>query len=214
MEKTELLALCVIVAVISFLGFAVEDIWLSITKGYMDNRNMYFPFLFGYGLAVIVLWRLFGTPQDLMLCTIPLAIRSPLARKVLYVLFIMTCICIGEILLGTLVEKLCHFQWWDFSRLPLHITQYTSIPTSAAFSLMIGVFMDNAFEPILRNILTWDYEVLRLVAAILMAIMIGDFVHSGYYMYRNKQMFMTWKIDTTRTPGYRLLHPGQRINKK
>lgn len=207
MEKTELLALCVIVAVISFLGFAVEDIWLSITKGYMDNRNMYFPFLFGYGLAVIVLWRLFGTPQDLMLCTIPLAIRSPLARKVLYVLFIMTCICIGEILLGTLVEKLCHFQWWDFSRLPLHITQYTSIPTSAAFSLMIGVFMDNAFEPILRNILTWDYEVLRLVAAILMAIMIGDFVHSGYYMYRNKQMFMTWKIDTTRTPGYRLLHP-------
>lgn len=207
MEKTELLALCVIVAVISFLGFAVEDIWLSITKGYMDNRNMYFPFLFGYGLAVIVLWRLFGTPQDLMLCTIPLAIRSPLARKVLYVLFIMTCICIGEILLGTLVEKLCHFQWWDFSRLPLHITQYTSIPTSAAFSLMIGVFMDNAFEPILRNILTWDYEVLRLVAAILMAIMIGDFVHSGYYMYRNKQMLMTWKIDTTRTPGYRLLHP-------
>ena len=207
MEKTELLALCVIVAVISFLGFAVEDIWLSITKGYMDNRNMYFPFLFGYGLAVIVLWRLFGTPQDLMLCTIPLAIRSPLARKVLYVLFIMTCICIGEILLKTLMEKLCHFQWWDFSRLPLHITQYTSIPTSAAFSLMIGVFMDNAFEPILRNILTWDYEVLRLVAAILMAIMIGDFVHSGYYMYRNKQMLMTWKIDTTRTPGYRLLHP-------
>lgn len=67
--------------------------------------------------------------------------------------------------------------------------------------------MDNAFEPILRNILTWDYEVLRLVAAILMAIMIGDFVHSGYYMYRNKQMLMTWKIDTTRTPGYRLLHP-------
>lgn len=207
MEKTELLALCVIVAVISFLGFAVEDIWLSITKGYMDNRNMYFPFLFGYGLAVIVLWRLFGTPQNLMFCTIPLAIRSPLARKVLYVLFIMTCICAGEVLLGTLVEKLCHFQWWDFSRLPLHITQYTSIPTSAAFSLMIGLFMDNAFEPILRNILAWDYEVLRFTASLLMAIMIGDFVHSGYYMYRNKQMLMKWKIDTTHTRGYRLLHP-------
>ena len=41
-------ALCMNIAFISFLGFCVENLWLAITKGYMDNRNMLFPFLFGY----------------------------------------------------------------------------------------------------------------------------------------------------------------------
>lgn len=29
---------------VSFLGFVVEDGWLALTKGYIDNRNMHLPF--------------------------------------------------------------------------------------------------------------------------------------------------------------------------
>ncbi len=32
----------------------------------MDNRNMVFPFLFDYGLAVAVIYLIFGTPRNLV----------------------------------------------------------------------------------------------------------------------------------------------------
>ena len=30
----------IMAAVVSFLGFVVENIWLAMTKGYINNRNM------------------------------------------------------------------------------------------------------------------------------------------------------------------------------
>ena len=35
----------IMAAVVSFLGFVVENIWLAMTKGYINNRNMNAPFL-------------------------------------------------------------------------------------------------------------------------------------------------------------------------
>ncbi|MGN1160007.1 MAG: putative ABC transporter permease [Lachnospiraceae bacterium] len=207
MTKVELLALGMVIAVVSFLGFAVENLWLSLTKGYMDNRNMCFPFLIGYGLAVVAIYLLFGTPQNLLLCGRKLALRSQIGRKIIYVLLVMGCICIGEILLGTFVEKTCHFYWWDYSKLPLHITRYTTIPTSLGFSLMIAIFMDHAFEPLFKSFQTWNYETLRFTVSLLMAAMVWDFTYNAYRMYRDKRMITRWRVDTTRTKGYRLLHP-------
>lgn len=47
---------------VSFLGFVVEDGWLALTKGYIDNRNMHLPFLFGYGIAMVGLYRFSARP--------------------------------------------------------------------------------------------------------------------------------------------------------
>ena len=44
----DVMALGMIVSVVSFLGFVVENIWLAAIKGYMDNRGVRFPFLIGY----------------------------------------------------------------------------------------------------------------------------------------------------------------------
>ena len=57
--------LFVMTALISFLGFDLENIWLLFTKGFMDNRSMHLPFLFGYGLLVMGMYCIFGTPQHL-----------------------------------------------------------------------------------------------------------------------------------------------------
>ena len=57
----------IMAAVISFLGFILENVWLAFTKGYIDNRNMTMPFLYGYGMAVISIYAIFGTPQAMIL---------------------------------------------------------------------------------------------------------------------------------------------------
>lgn len=206
MAKIQLLALIMVIAVVSFLGFSVENIWLAVTKGYMDNRNMCFPFLLGYGVAVVAIYLLFGTPQGLVICGKKIFAGSQAGRKALYILLVMLCVSIGEIVLGTFVEKTCHFYWWDYSRLPMHITRYTTIPTSLGFSLMIAIFMEHIFDPLYRYFQAWNYEVLRLTASVLMAVMIWDFVYNAYKMYRGKMMIRRWRIDMTGTRGYRLLH--------
>ncbi len=203
MKMIQILALCMVMVVVSFLGFVVENVWLAITKGFMDNRNMCLPFLIGYGLAMVAILVLLGTPGEVVLLGNKLNIRRKYVSKLLYFLLVVVCICIGEILLGKLVEYTCGFYWWDYSRLPMRITRYTTIPTSMGFALMVTAFMDNCFVPLINKFEAWDYDKLRLTAVSLMILLMGDFVHNARRMYKDREMQPRWRIDTTNTRAYK-----------
>ena len=202
-------ALIMIAVTVSFLGFVVENVWLGLTKGYMDNRNMMLPFLLGYGVAMLAIYLLFGTPQHLRICGVAISLQSKTSQLLVYFLLVMVCIYVGEILLGTVVEKTCQIQWWDYSRLPLHITRYTSIPTSAGFSVMVVTFMNKIFLPLYESFLNWDYKRLKYTAIILLVLLVGDYVYHTCLMYMRKSMISRWIIDTSGTRIYQMLHKKQ-----
>lgn len=206
MKETHILALCMIAAVISFLGFVVENVWLTATKGYIDNRNMCFPFLLGYGIAILLIYIILGTPKKLWLFGKVILIKNKLIKTLLYFLGVMICVSVGEIVIGTFVEKTCHFCWWDYTQLPLHITQYTSIPTSAMFSSLITFFMDYFFVPLFHYFSAWNYNTLHSVASILCAITIGDFLYNSYKMYKTNGPVIRWTRITKGSWLYRQLH--------
>ena len=52
-----------LVIVVSFLGFCLENIWMLFRKGVIDNRNMNFPFLLGYGIAILGIYFVMGVPS-------------------------------------------------------------------------------------------------------------------------------------------------------
>lgn len=52
-----------IIVVASFLGFIVENVWVGIRYGYIDNRGMILSGLLGYGLAIIGVFYILGTPN-------------------------------------------------------------------------------------------------------------------------------------------------------
>ncbi|MBQ5673991.1 MAG: putative ABC transporter permease [Lachnospiraceae bacterium] len=206
MKLTNLFALCMVMIIVSMLGFWVENIWLAMTKGYMDNRNMCFPFLIGYGIAMLLILLIIGTPKKMWILGKTLWIQNKMLRILVYFLAVMLCICVGEVLLGTFVEKVCHFCWWDYSRLPLHITQYTSIPTSMMFASMVTLFMQHCLEPLFHFFVKWDYDVLRTVTIVLMGIMIGDFLYNAHLMYKTRGMVRRWKVDMSGNRVYKRLH--------
>ncbi len=208
MKAMDIFALCMVVCVVSFLGFAVENIWLAVTKGYMDNRNMVFPFLLGYGIAIVLLYLILGTPQKLWLFGRVIRIKERMTKVIFYFTGSMLCVSMGEVLLGKLVEKVCRFYWWDYSKLPFHITRYTSLPTSAMFSCLITLFMDKAFLPLLYCFQKWNYITLRNTAVFFMALMVGDFLYNVFMMYREKSQITRWKIDTTESWLYKKMHVG------
>ena len=168
---------------VSFLGFVVEDGWLALTKGYIDNRNMHLPFLFGYGIAMVGLYL------------IPFQIKKKetFVRFIIYFVLVMLAVSVGEIILGTLVEKVCHFYWWDYTVIPLHITRYTSVPTSLGFALIITTFMDKFCIPILDQLAAIPAERATVLAWILGVSLSVDMVYSMYKMYRNHGGLKIWK---------------------
>lgn len=185
-------AVFLMIVLVSFLGFLVENVWLATTKGYVDNRNMNLPFLLGYGLAVMVIYFLLGTPEN------PAAWlgKNVSGEKIYAEYFICTflLVSIGEILLGTVVEKVCGLYYWDYSKLPLHITRYTSIPTSILFGILITFFMGNCFMPLMEKFNSIENDGIMAFSVLLMAVLIVDYFAGFGYMIKHRALYVRWKI--------------------
>lgn len=206
MKTAEIFALCLIITIVSFLGFVVENVWLALTKGFMDNRNMYLPFLLGYGLAMVAIYLMFGTPLAPRFFKKKIVIQNAFLRALVYFLMVCLCVSLGEFVLGTLVENTCGVIWWDYTRLPLHITRYTSVPTSIGFGMLITIFMRYFFVPLYEFFVEMDYGDLCVTAYGFMTLMVVDFIHSAICTYKERSLAQIWRIDTTNTWAYKYLH--------
>ena len=166
-------------SLISFLGFLLENIWISVRKGYVDNRNMNLPFLLGYGIAVVFIYFVLGVPDK--------------SNTFLYYAICFIIVSLGEILLGTVVEKICGIHYWDYTSLPLHFTRYTSLFTSIGFSLIITGFMKYAFVPIMDSMHSHSSTSLNVFSVIQIIALCIDFLASFYYMYKHQDFYHLWE---------------------
>ena len=166
-------------SLISFLGFLLENIWISVRKGYVDNRNMNLPFLLGYGIAVMFIYFVLGVPDK--------------SNTFLYYAICFIIVSLGEILLGTVVEKICGIHYWDYTSLPLHFTRYTSLFTSIGFSLIITGFMKYAFVTIMDSMHSHSSTSLNVFSVIQIIALCIDFLASFYYMYKHQDFYHLWE---------------------
>lgn len=197
--KYDIYSLGIMVAVISFLGFSLENLWLSLTKGFIDNRNMNAPFLMGYGLLVVGMYLLLGTPENMALAEMVPVDRSKGEKFFVYFLCAFAVVTVGELILGHLMEKICGIQYWNYNWIPLHITQYTSIPTSIGFAAIITSFMGACFDPIMSVITIIPAQEAKSASIILMLIMSTDLVASFSKMHRTRSLNTKWQIQTRRS---------------
>lgn len=191
--KYDIYSFGIMIAVISFLGFVLENLWLAATKGYMDNRNMSAPFLFGYGLLIAVMYMVLGVPQTMVLFGLKLSAKSKTAKYILYFLCAMIIVSVCEIVLGMAMEKICGFEYWNYNWIPFHITKYTSIPTSIGFAAMITFIMGVCFESLMDIISGINPAAAKIISAVLMSIMITDFISSFYKMYKKRSLNIRWQ---------------------
>lgn len=178
---------------VSFLGFVLENIWLATTKGYIDNRNMNLPFLFGYGLVIIGFYTLIGTPENLKITEWFGVYFSRRGGFIFYFFVSVILVSVGEMLLGTFVERIFGFEYWNYSRLPLHITKYTSVPTSIGFGLIITLFMGYFFDNIMNHIHNMSDITLKVIGSVLMLLITADFIYSFAVMYSKRSLNIKWE---------------------
>jgi uncharacterized membrane protein len=195
MKDTYSIASIVLLATVaSFLGFVVENVWLACTKGYIDNRNMNLPFLLGYGVAIVSLYATLGVPGSSALFDRLPFLDTRFKRWAAYFLCSFLFVCVAEVMLGTFVEKTCHIVLWNYSRFSLHLTKYTSMPTSTGFAFIITVFMDRCFTPIMEAISSLEVETVTRVSYVCGVAMVLDFCVNSVKMFRTKAPNLTWKV--------------------
>lgn len=192
--KYDIYSWIIMIAVISFLGFILENVWLAFTKGFIDNRNMSAPFLLGYGLFVVAIYFVIGTPQNFILSGKLLIKKHKIIKYIAYFLIAIIIVSVGEMLLGIFVEKFLGFEYWNYSKIPFHITKYTSIPTSIGFAFVILFFMGVCFNPILIAIAKIKRLSKIFLSILLALIMTIDFFKSFYKMYKTKSLNEKWRI--------------------
>lgn len=107
---------------------------------------------------------------------------------------IMVAVSVGEVLLGTIVERLCGIEYWNYASLPMHVTKYTSVPTSAGFASKITFFMGKCFTPLMDLIGRLDFPGLRAVSILLMVVMALDFFYSFRQMIMSKDFYLKWQV--------------------
>ena len=111
-------AYAVMLTLVSFLGFLIENTWIVLTEGFVDNRNMNAPFLIGYGVIVLLIYRFMGTPEQLTGILQFARGWTRHGRISLYFLTSFFVVCSVEILTGYVVEKVCSLYYWSYEALP------------------------------------------------------------------------------------------------
>lgn len=195
MVNTKTLALILIIVLVSFLGFIVENVFISFFSGKLDNRNMILPFLLGYGLSILALFKLFGTPNNPLFFGKQIIFSSTYLSTAYYFVVTFLCVSIGELILGHLVEWMCDIQWWNYTSIPWHITRYTSVPTSTVFSILITIFMKYIFNNLLNSFSKWNVPLLSILSISLILLLSIDFIHSGIYMFKHHSTLKIWSIE-------------------
>ncbi len=194
-KKSKAAALCLIAVTVAFLGFWFENIFIAITDGYMDNRNMMLPFLLGHGLGMVAVYLIFGLPSEPRFLKINLKIKKTYLKVIYYFTAVFVAVSVGEALLGTFVEKVFDITWWDYSGIPLHITKFTSVPTSIGFAFVVIMFMHFVFERLMRLFLRMNRKVLYTLAIIFAVVLFADFVIAAVRMYTTSNFVYIWRID-------------------
>lgn len=185
--------LAILIVLISFIGWLLENLWLAITKGYIDNRNMNLPFLLGYGLLVAGFALFFGVPDNICFGNVNLAINTKLSW-IMYFFIAFIIICSGEHLLGTAVEKICKIEYWNYEWIPCRFSKYTTIPTSTGFALLLTLFMGYVIEPLYNILKRIDGNNASMIGTICLVILTIDFILCFNKMRKNRTLNEKWRI--------------------
>lgn len=179
---------------VSLLGFLIENIWIIMTEGFIDNRNMNAPFLLGYGVMVLLIYFFMGTPQEVSGILRFARNWTMEGRWSLYFLTSFLIVCVTEITTGYLVEKFCRLYYWSYESIPLHITRYTSLPTSISFAFLILFFMGVLYRPVMCWLTQVDNAYLRLMSFLMVFLLVLDLASCFFYMWNHQNFYYLWKI--------------------
>ncbi len=166
--------------VFAHIGYWVENLFRLFSKGILDSRNQLLPFLFCYSIAMWALYLALGTPKKARFFNVRIIDKddrkSQIISQIYYFCTVFFFVFFGEIVVGLMYERVSGISLWDYSGIPLHLTQYTSVPTCTAMSLGVLILMEYFFTPLMKLIQKIPYNILLKIDYIVGALVVADYL--------------------------------------
>ena len=167
----------VLLAVLSFLGWAFETVFVFMSQGKWSNQGlMTLPFCPIYGGSLMATYWLVGTPDE------PRGlIKNVEKRDLRYVLYAVVAFIVptvAELIVGVFFDKAFDIWLWSYKGIPLNLNGYIALPVSLAWMALIFGFMKWLFPPIKRWIGRLSDGVSWGIAVALFAVMAIDMLYN------------------------------------
>ncbi|MCD7729166.1 MAG: putative ABC transporter permease [Clostridia bacterium] len=182
----------------SFFGFIGENIARMVTKHIFDCRHQLLPFLFAYGIALLAIHILLGTPGEMRIFSKRIFTKEGLKYKILshvtYFATLFAFILVGEIAVGEFYEVCTGVVLWDYSDVPLHITKYTSVISGLLYGGGVYLIMAFAFKPMMRLIQKMGRKAATIVDCTLGVAIVADFILMVIIVFVTGSAPVYWSI--------------------
>lgn len=138
----------------AFIGWVAENFVKAVSGGVIDSRFHVLPFISPYALIPFALHVVFGDADDIAFFGKKLFKKSTIKTKILSNLMVFSITCsavfLGELAVGNLWDKCFGVQLWNYSNLPLQVTQYAGLIPSLGYGAGAYILFKFVQPPLLK----------------------------------------------------------------
>lgn len=160
---------------ISFVGWVMETAFCSLLyKTYVDRGFLNLPFCTIYGSAILIIYFLFGTPQEggilLAKC------KNKFLRLILYFLLAIVVPTVAELITGAFFDRVLGVRLWDYSAYKYNFRGYICLEFSLLWGVLITAAMAFVFPFMKRAIWKIPSRMASVLAIVLAVAVFVDWI--------------------------------------
>lgn len=198
---TEFVYLCFLAICMGFFGWFAENVVRLISVGVIDSRFHLLPCIGEYGLIVFAFHIVLGSPDDLAFFGKKIfkkkSKRSTIASNILAYVIFCAAVFLSELALGNLWDKVFGLKLWDYSKLPLCVTNYAGLIPTLGYGTAAYLVFKFAYTPMLNLVRRGGdvgFRVFKIIDCTLGVLILIDFIVMIVFFMAFRQAPMWWSI--------------------
>lgn len=184
----------------AFIGWVAENAVKIISDGVMDSRFHTLPFISPYALIPFAVHLMLGNADELTLFGKKVFRNNTAFSKVLSNVVALSMICLaavflGELAVGNLWDICFGVRLWDYSNLPLQVTQYAGLIPALGYGAGAYLLFKFAYTPLLKLLRTkGNFRAAKAVVAVLGTLIVADTFVMAMHIAVLGEAPMLWQI--------------------
>jgi len=181
------------------LGWLVENLAKLVTTGIVDSRWHLLPFISPYALIPFAFHIVARDANDLTVFGKHIFKRKTIGTKIVSnivtLIAIFTMVFFGELVVGTLWDKLFGVQLWNYSQLPFQVNRYAGLIPTLGYGLGAYVIFKFVHIPVLRLVQRKvSHKVALIICCTLGILIVLDTLSMGVQIVAFGKAPMYWSV--------------------
>ncbi len=184
---------------IAFLGWLLENSFRLFRNGVVDSRFNILPFIAPYMLLPFLFHIIFGDANHIRIfkCFQKSDRKTVILSNVVSYLLLCLGVFVLEFIIGNMWDVFFGVTLWNYSKLPLNFTKFTSPITTFGFGFFAYVLLKFVMPPALRFLRSKvSFKTAKWVSLILGTLIILDTVRMGAFIIFTGEAPHLWRWDT------------------